>query len=342
MNHPDQGPAPAPETPGARRDISSAGVPECLANDERRTVAHGVNGKTDDKTKISKNLCLEACNRACAVKVYFEHREPNGRVQPREGVGQIGFLRSSGQADLLPVSPGATECHYAVTPVTAKHNLCKVETLDHPFYPADAKHFNVLLKDDTMETLNFDDLNVSLVNQPPLTLQTLTTGDANWVFGHDVSFGQKITTRVDGITNEGFSFEVASDAYKFTKDQRVGIAVYNTTVTSAKNASAKPNQNPLRLSQELLKEIYGPAKVSKVYTGKITHVGAHHIEYDINSFQGCSGAILFPLDMEQENYDVDESDQGKAIAVHVGTHPTLLDRNFGFKLTREKRAELRG
>jgi hypothetical protein len=49
-----------------------------------------------------------------------------------------------------------------------------------------------------------------------------------------------------------------------------------------------------------------------VYTGKITDVGDHHIEYNINY---CS--CVFALQGSTCDY-------GKAITVHAGAHPTLL------------------
>lgn len=72
---------------------------------------------------------------------------------------------------------------------------------------------------------------------------------------------------------------------------------------------------------------------TKVYGGRITFVGENHIEYDINTFEGCSGAIVFLLD-ENQHESVAPEDYGKAIALHTGTHPLLSDRNFAFKLAK--------
>jgi hypothetical protein len=62
-------------------------------------------------------------------------------------------------------------------------------------------------------------------------------------------------------------------------------------------------------------------------------VGEHHIEYDVNSFKGCSGAIVFLLDTDQPNDSgVTVKDYGTAIAVHAGGHPYKV-KNIGFKLS---------
>ena len=84
-----------------------------------------------------------------------------------------------------------------------------------------------------------------------------------------------------------------------------------------------------------LQRIFGSPGQVNVYTGRITLVGDHHIEYDINSYRGCSGAVVFLLDVNQPQ-SVREGDYGKAIAIHAGTHPTLLNRNVGFKLREEQ------
>ena len=85
------------------------------------------------------------------------------------------------------------------------------------------------------------------------------------------------------------------------------------------------------ISTEDIERIFGkPGKVN-IYTGEITYVGLHHIEYDINTFTSCSGACVFLLDKNQPD-SVDPADWGKVVAIHSGAHPTLGDRNFGFKI----------
>lgn len=80
-----------------------------------------------------------------------------------------------------------------------------------------------------------------------------------------------------------------------------------------------------------LEKLFGPAGAITIYTGKITFVGDHHIEYSVNSFKGCSGAIVFLLNYDQPEESVKKSDYGKAIAVHAG-FATSLGTNLGFKL----------
>jgi hypothetical protein len=53
--------------------------------------------------------------------------------------------------------------------------------------------------------------------------------------------------------------------------------------------------------------------------------------YAIKSFKGNAGAILFLFDQNQPN-SVETIDHGKAIAVHAGAHPILLNRHLALKL----------
>jgi hypothetical protein len=57
-----------------------------------------------------------------------------------------------------------------------------------------------------------------------------------------------------------------------------------------------------------------------------------HIEYDNNSFTGCSGAVVFFLDENQPEDSVQQCDWGAAVAIHAGAHPSQGDRNDGFMI----------
>lgn len=68
-----------------------------------------------------------------------------------------------------------------------------------------------------------------------------------------------------------------------------------------------------------------------ILTGKVTAVDENMIVYDMNSYGGCSGAIIFLLDKDQPE-SVRPEDTGKAIAIHTGSHPDeRINRNMAFK-----------
>jgi hypothetical protein len=72
----------------------------------------------------------------------------------------------------------------------------------------------------------------------------------------------------------------------------VGIAVYCKNGATAESTGAA-------LDDDEAHYIYGEKDRCQIYTGEISYVGDHHIEYDVNAFGGCSGAIVFLLDMNQ-------------------------------------------
>jgi hypothetical protein len=74
-----------------------------------------------------------------------------------------------------------------------------------------------------------------------------------------------------------------------------------------------------------VRQYYHNRRFSKILwnrglTGQIPNVspGKEAFKHNINAFQGCAGAIIFLLDVDQEGHGVIEADYGKAIAVHVG------------------------
>jgi hypothetical protein len=102
-----------------------------------------------------------------------------------------------------------------------------------------------------------------------------------------------------------------------------------TKPTRATIVGADDGEIPEAFGASEIKKYYGEPGRVNIYTGEIKYVGPKHIEYSINSFTGCAGAIVFLLDMDQPS-SVDQSDWGKAVAIHSGAHPRMSDRNYGF------------
>ena len=112
-----------------------------------------------------------------------------------------------------------------------------------------------------------------------------------------------------------------------------GIAIKFTEATRpTPRIVAGCGEDEKTISKEELEAIYGQPNKVNIYTGEITHVGEKHIEYDVNSFTSCSGAIVFLLDKGQPESVDPNLDHGKAVAIHAGAHPFVNDRNLGFKL----------
>ena len=75
-----------------------------------------------------------------------------------------------------------------------------------------------------------------------------------------------------------------------------------------------------RMTNEEIQQIFGKENDANIYTGQMTHVSPCErvFEHNINTSRGCSGAIIFLLDMDQDGFGVDSSDYGKAVDVNVG------------------------
>ena len=110
------------------------------------------------------------------------------------------------------------------------------------------------------------------------------------------------------------------------------MAVYRNFTVTAEDVGM-----PVKtVKEELLKSIYGDERQVNIYTGEITGVspGKEAFQHNINTFQGCSGAVIFLLDLGQDGCGVKEEDHGKAIAIHVEGDQLDSGRivNFAFKI----------
>merc|ERR1712176_59641 len=78
--------------------------------------------------------------------------------------------------------------------------------------------------------------------------------------------------------------------------------------------------SPTTTTVEELRLIFGQEDSVNIYTGQIVNVSQdqHTFEHNINSYRGCSGAVIFLLDQNQNGNGVDNTDHGKAIAIHAG------------------------
>lgn len=83
--------------------------------------------------------------------------------------------------------------------------------------------------------------------------------------------------------------------YQLKQRQKVAIAVFRDF-----DIEAADTGDPL-LTQDAIKRIYGEKMRVNIYTGEITRVCevGRCLEHDINTFAGCSGAIVFLLDQHQ-------------------------------------------
>lgn len=110
----------------------------------------------DGPESISEARYYQAYSRAHPMRVRYQQNKAGDLPHEQSALGQVGFIHKG----KLVGSPGS-KTHYEVIPITAKHNLRKIENEDHELYPADAKGATVLSRVDlSSRILSFDDLNV--------------------------------------------------------------------------------------------------------------------------------------------------------------------------------------
>jgi hypothetical protein len=170
-----------------------------------------------------------------------------------------------------------------------------------------------------------------------------------WEWGIDIAFSRPLTSEGLGseeklnFLNEYFptenlgAFEMVRADFECQVGQRIGMVIYNRYAVTPENRgianSSFVQEENNQYTTEELAEIFGPSEAIVIHEGIITFVGEHHIEYNINTHRGCSGATVFLLDDENQPASVQAEDCGKAIAGHAGRHPSIGDIDVGFKFT---------
>jgi hypothetical protein len=100
--------------------------------------------------------------------------------------------------------------------------------------------------------------------------------------------------------------------FRIEKGQKIGIAVWRIAKLAAEGTIGR-----LPLEEEA--KYYGPPDVPVIQTGVITGLFANGavFSHTINTYEGCSGAVIFLLDKAQPPESVQAEDIGKAIGVHA-------------------------
>jgi hypothetical protein len=314
------------EGKGKKHSANPIGTAECLVNWEKRVIKWGF-GHVDDEKAISRELvrkilpkCLYLGVRLCPVGT---------DAWAKKGHGHGGLIRK----DVLHSSPGgSTTLMSSVYPFTAKHNLRRAQDDNKGwFQPSEAF---LQLSGGIEIKVDWEDLGWIVDGEARVDLREGKEAlPAFCQFGVDLSVGNLITDAEHPACVASHSFErVVRKGFKLEKGMKVGIAVKFSDDSKPNRESISredEDEIPESFGDDDLKRYFGETGKVNIYTGEIKYVGPTHIEYSINSFTGCAGCIVFLLDQDQPP-SVDQNDWGKAIAIHSGAHPTMMDRNFGF------------
>jgi hypothetical protein len=293
---------------------SPAKYPERLVDHTRISSFARIGTWVDNGARVSEDLVAQVWEKALKLRTLFQDRATQLQYE-----GQVGFIYIVGKDE--------PENHpKSCLPVTALHNITKPNNFPHAVF-----HLSTALLLNCRSGLSFPEAGTDSDSLEAVELYPNSEMSIPWKHGIDIAWGDTPfrscaddPASLEIVRN---SFEMVRDTFNLKKGQTVGIAVYSDTGATPDTVRNK------NISQQELDKIYGPAGKTHIYTGAITFVGEHHIEYDLNSFEGCSGAIVFLLNLEAQPADsgVLSADVGKAVAVHAGAHPRKFE-NLGFKL----------
>jgi hypothetical protein len=147
--------------------------------------------------------------------------------------------------------------------------------------------------------------------------------EASLPYGLGFTFGSPIEDETNSFTKSLASFSIVRHDFRIEKGQKIGILVWRVGEIVREGTIGKLNET---------KETtyFGPPSVPIIQTGVVTGVygDGEVFSHSINTYEGCSGAVVFLLDKGQPVESVQEEDFGKAIGVHAaGYSPLNLGMN---------------
>lgn len=306
--------------------VSSGSVardrPERLIHESKKGKVVGVTF-VDCPEAISRPMVQSVADKACQLLTTFT--DIHGEILRYRG--QAGFLRG----DKLSPTPEAAaakrpkkgtvsfEHHasYECTPVTSRHNIASEDQEQY-------KNAEITFCSGISGFLTFQDGGCGISNRHLELRAASEDEDAVMWEANDWVAGNKIDDPQSSLTKKPLQFVQAPNDFELQAGQKIGICVYRTFDITNKDATA-PSATPME-------EIYGSKNRVCIYTGKVALISdnGETFEHDINTFKGCSGAVIFLLDTDQPE-SMDSAVFGMAVGIHVGG---LTDSpcNVGFKL----------
>jgi hypothetical protein len=283
-----------------------------------------------DTSAISRQLVDITSPKACQLCVVFRDSFTGEELPPAYGSG--GLLRGpkivgapetrqaqaphqQGQSPVRKKTKFEEFSSYEGTPVTAKHNLIAEDGEEY------VRSIIQFPETGPIETVMPDGGCVmeDYIIVRPETDDVLAFATQD----NDFSFGSKETTPEKTVTKMPFLYQQVPNTFELRAGHMIGMAVFRKYNINHEDAEAPSS---LELTSR-----YGSINQACIYTGKVTEISDNGKTFchNINTFEGCSGAIIFLLDKDQPD-DMDNTLVGMAVGIHSGGLD--ISNNLAFKL----------
>ena len=283
----------------------------------------------DDTGAITQSLANAVFHRAMCLETFYSTL--NGSEESY--YGQMGLIRgerltsspdnvdrSEAKRQKRSAALTLSSC-FRATPHTALHNVINEEEETY-----DRATLHCASPPMKSSTIKFPEGGRELTENDLIEIFPATEEDEAFMWeSRDVTIGNVIADPNHFLTKKPFSYEKVPDGFELRAGQKIGIAVYRMFDITAEDAGAAEGED--------LTKIYGKKNLVCIYTGEITEPSSKGLafQHSINTFCGCSGAIVFLLDKNQSDEEV-KRHVGKAIGVHVGGAPEGHLTNVAFKI----------
>jgi hypothetical protein len=324
---------------GRTIDIKGKGRrPEKLV-DGSRTIRELGTTHVDNGATISADLATQTARKAFRLRISVKNTDTEAM---EEYTGQAGLIRGTRLTESPPVKKvrlGSSSerprpvpapvyrSRFEAIPTTALHNV--VTETNSKGVREEYKRSTLIAPDGSLiEIDSFSKAGYEPTAADSFVIRRGEDGLA-WEYGHDTDYAGPISNEASPFTKKEWTFEkIEREDYRFEVGQKIGISVYRDFEIEAGDTGAPD------ITHDSIQRIFGRVNQVNIYTGEITRVceGGTCFEHNVNTFAGCSGAIVFLLDRDQEAFGVVEDDYGKAIAVHVGGDDVGTVRNFAFTI----------
>ena len=323
--------------------------PEKLVDKSRRVAPRG-QADVDNGASISTGLANVVSLKACQLEITLKNTITEQLSPP--SWGQAGLIQAERLTASTPENPKKRQAlagadpekptvevasslrssRFEAIPITCIHNV--EDDIDNGVTWEFLRSALTAVSANARHEVNFEKARYTPGPEESVVLRQSDANDEaiTWCY-HDVTTAPKIDNVASPLTCKNLSFQkVERDGFEFQLGQKIGMAVYRNFEVTPEDAGMPPNS----ITVDELRQIFGREGRVNIYTGQITNVspGKEAFEHNINAFRGCSGAVIFLLDVDQEGFGVIENDYGKAIAVHVGgdrlSGGTIV--NFAFKI----------